>query len=167
MNTTMSTIITVTTIMSMYMNLSTNVENSKFCYNANISDGKVVEMEVYNKSGEALSANLKHLYTYDDEERLVMRETLKWNKSKMTWEKYDCLSYVYDNEGYTVERRFWNEAKNEYAQAKERSRYTVVMENVLAVDNYVLNQWNGSYEMGEKMLILTPDTEKLMAIYNN
>lgn len=167
MNTTMSTIITVTTIMSMYMNLSTSTENSNFSYNANIEEGKIVAMEVYNKNGESLSANLKHLYTYDEQERLVKRETLKWNKTAQAWQKHDCLLYVYDNEGYTVERHFWSESKNDYAQADARSRYTVVMDNVLAVDNYTFNKELGDYEFAEKMLIMTPDTERLMAIFND
>ena len=62
----MNTIITVSTIMSMYMNLTTNVENSKFCYNADIENGCVKSIEVYANNGEYLKANLKRLYTYDD-----------------------------------------------------------------------------------------------------
>ena len=48
----MNTIITVTTIMSMYMNLTTDVENNKHCYNAEIENGRINAIEVYDKKGE-------------------------------------------------------------------------------------------------------------------
>lgn len=160
----MSTIITVTTIMSMYMNLTADTENSKFFYNANIEDGKVVAIEVYNNNGESLSANLKRLYSYDEQDRLVMRETLKWNKKSNSWEKHSCLAYTYDADGYTVEKRFWNETSNDYAKAEERNRYIIVMDNVLAVNSYTLNKENGDYVMADNMLIMAPDTSRLMAM---
>ena len=160
----MSTIITVTTIMSMYMNLTADTENSKFFYNANIEDGKVVAIEVYNNNGESLSANLKRLYSYDEQDRLVVRETLKWNKRKMAWEKHSCLAYSYNTDGYTVEKRMWDETKHDYAQANERNRYTVVMDNVLAVNSYKLNKQSGNYDMADNMLIIAPDTSRLMAM---
>lgn len=160
----MSTIITVTTIMSMYMNLTADTENSKFFYNANIEDGKVVAIEVYNNNGESLSANLKRLYSYDEQDRLVMRETLKWNKKSNSWEKHSCLAYTYDADGYTVEKRFWNETSNDYAKAEERNRYIIVMDNVLAVNSYTLNKENGDYVMADNMLIMAPDTNRLMAM---
>ncbi|MGM9702112.1 MAG: DUF3836 domain-containing protein [Prevotella sp.] len=163
-NKVMSTIITVTTIMSMYMNLTADTENSKFFYNANIEDGKVVAIEVYNNNGESLSANLKRLYTYDEQDRLVVRETLKWNKRKMAWEKHSCLAYSYNTDGYNVEKHMWDETKHDYAQANERNRYTVVMDNVLAVNSYKLNKQSGNYDMADNMLIIAPDTSRLMAM---
>ena len=48
----MNTIITVTTIMSMYMNLTTDEENNKHCYNAEIENGRINAIEVYDKKGE-------------------------------------------------------------------------------------------------------------------
>ena len=160
----MSTIITVTTIMSMYMNLTTNVENSKYCYNADIEDGKVMAMVVYDKDGESLNAKLKRLYTYDEQGRLTMRETLVWNNDKQTWTKNSCLSYNYDTEGYTVEKRLWDETKNDYAMAKNYSRYTILMDNVLAVNNYKYDNDSCSYVLIDKMLMLTDNTGRLMAM---
>ena len=159
----MNTIITVSTIMSMYMNLTTNVENSKFCYNADIENGCVKSIEVYANNGEYLKANLKRLYTYDDQNRLVKRETLKWNKKRMAWENHSCLCYNYSAEGYTVEKRFWDEASNNYGEAKEYSHYTILMDNVIAVNEYTKDLGKGEYALVKNTLIMTPDTSKLMA----
>ena len=158
----MNTIITVTTIMSMYMNLTTDVENNKHCYNAEIENGRINAIEVYDKKGEYITASLKRLYTYDEENRLVMRETLKWNKETMSWEKHSCLCYNYDPEGYTIEKRFWNETKHDYAEAKEYSHYMVLMDNVLAVNSYKLDENSGEFALADNMLVMTSDTNKLL-----
>ena len=148
----------------MYMNLTTDVENNKHCYNAEIENGRINAIEVYDKKGEYITASLKRLYTYDEENRLVMRETLKWNKKSNSWEKHSCLAYTYDADGYTVEKRFWNETSNDYAKAEERNRYIIVMDNVLAVNSYTLKKENGDYVMADNMLIMAPDTNRLMAM---
>ena len=158
----MNTIITVSTIMSMYMNLTTNVENSKFCYNADIENGCVKSIEVYANNGEYLKANLKRLYIYDEQNRLVKRETLKWNKKRMAWENHSCLCYNYNPEGYTIEKRFWNETKHDYAETKEYSHYTVLMDNVLAVNSYKLDENSGEFALSDNMLVMTADTNKLL-----
>ena len=54
----MNTIITVSTIMSMYMNLVTDVTNTNYCYNAEIDNGRVMAMTVYNNHGESLEAKI-------------------------------------------------------------------------------------------------------------
>ena len=160
----MNTIITVSTIMSMYMNLTTNVENSKFCYNADIENGCVKSIEVYADNGDYLKANIKRLFTYDDQNRLVKRETLKWNKKRKAWEKHSCLCYDYTPEGYTVEKRFWDESRNDYAEAKEYSHYTIVMDNVIAVNDYRKDNKSGEFSLAQNTLVMTPDTSKLLAI---
>ena len=81
----MNTIITVSTIMSMYMNLVTDGTNTNYCYNAEIDNGRVMAMTVYNNHGESLEAKVKHEYLYDSEDRLVRKETLKWNSLTASW----------------------------------------------------------------------------------
>lgn len=157
----MNTIITVTTIMSMYMNLTTDVENNNYSYNAQIENGRINAIEVYDNKGEYLSAKLKRVYTYDEEDRLVMRETLKWNKNRKAWEKHSCLCYDYTPEGYTIEKRFWNDTKQDYAEANEYSHYTVLMDNVLAVNNYKMNE-NGEFALADNLLVMTADVNRLL-----
>ena len=73
----MNAIITAPTIMSMFMNLTTDVENNKFCYNAEMEDNRISAIEVYKNNDNVLSAHIKRIYTYDEQDRLLMRETLK------------------------------------------------------------------------------------------
>ena len=73
----MNAIITAPTIMSMFMNLTTDVENNKFCYNAEMEDNRISAIEVYKNNDNVLSAHIKRIYTYDELDRLSYSDELK------------------------------------------------------------------------------------------
>ena len=68
----METIITAATVLSMFMNLSNDV-NSPYYYNADVENNQVKTLHVYNDNDGLLSARLSYRYTYDDEGRLVSK----------------------------------------------------------------------------------------------
>ena len=159
----MNTIITVSTIMSMYMNLVTDVTNTNYCYNAEIENGRVMAMTVYNNHGLTIDAKVRHEYLYDSEDRLVRKETLKWNSVTASWEKFSCLDYCYDGDSYTVEKMMWDNTRNEYAEAGEYSHYTVLLDNVLAVNSFRKDANTGEYVEAERVLVMNIHGENLMA----
>lgn len=159
----MNTIITVSTIMSMYMNLVTDVTNTNYCYNAEIENGRVMAMTVYNNHGLTIDAKVRHEYLYDSEDRLVRKETLKWNSVTASWEKFSCLDYCYDEDSYTVEKMMWDNTRNEYAEAGEYSHYTVLLDNVLAVNSFRKDANTGEYVEAERVLVMNIHGYNLMA----
>ena len=159
----MNTIITVSTIMSMYMNLVTDVTNTNYCYNAEIENGRVMAMTVYNNHGLTIDARVRHEYLYDSEDRLVRKETLKWNSVTASWEKFSCLDYCYDEDSYTVEKMMWDNTRNEYAEAGEYSHYTVLLDNVLAVNSFRKDANTGEYVEAERVLVMNIHGDNLMA----
>ena len=159
----MNTIITVSTIMSMYMNLVTDVTNTNYCYNAEIDNGRVMAMTVYNNHGVSLEAKVRHEYLYDSEDRLVRKETLKWNSLTASWEKYSCLDYSYVDGSYTVEKMMWDNTRNEYADAGEYSHYTVLLDNVLAVNSFKMDSRTGEYVEAERILVMNIHGDNLIA----
>ena len=159
----MNTIITVSTIMSMYMNLVTDVTNTNYCYNAEIENGRVMAMTVYNNHGLTIDAKVRHEYLYDSEDRLVRKETLKWNSVTASWEKFSCLDYCYDEDSYTVEKMMWDNTRNEYAEAGEYSHYTVLLDNVLAVNAFRKDANTGEYVEAERVLVMNIHGGNLMA----
>ena len=159
----MNTIITVSTIMSMYMNLVTDVTNTNYCYNAEIENGRVMAMTVYNNHGLTIDARVRHEYLYDSEDRLVRKETLKWNSVTASWEKFSCLDYCYDEDSYTVEKMMWDNTRNEYAEAGEYSHYTVLLDNVLAVNSFRKDANTGEYVEAERVLVMNIHGGNLMA----
>ena len=112
----METIITAATILSMYLSSATN-ENAMYCYNANIDNGRVNTMYVYNRDGNYLTAKLAYNYEYDDQDRLVKKEVLRWNERRNEWVKDHCLELTYDIEGYEVSKRNWNRKDQAYELA--------------------------------------------------
>ena len=74
----METIITAATVLSMFMNLSNDV-NAPYYYNADVENNQVKTLHVYNDNDGLLSARLSYRYTYDDEGRLVSKvATTAW-----------------------------------------------------------------------------------------
>ncbi len=159
----MNTIITVSTIMSMYMNLVTDVTNTNYCYNAEIENGRVMAMTVYNNHGLTIDAKVRHEYLYDSEDRLVRKETLKWNSVTASWEKFSCLDYSYDEDSYTVEKMMWDNTRTEYAEAGEYSHYMVLLDNVLAVNSFRKDANTGEYVEAERVLVMNIHGDNLMA----
>ena len=74
----MDAIITAATVMAMYFN-SLGSENSRYLYNADIQDGKVASINVYDNSEKYLSQKLQYRFLYDSDNRLVSKEALEWN----------------------------------------------------------------------------------------
>ena len=71
--------ITVATIFLASLSVSDN--DCGFAYNVEMSDGAVTSQYVYKSSddGRFLSYHLKYNYAYDERQRLVKKEILKWN----------------------------------------------------------------------------------------
>ena len=158
----METIITAATILSMYLSSAMN-ENATYCYNANIDNGRVNTMYVYNRDGNYLTAKLAYNYEYDDQDRLVKKEVLRWNERRNEWVKDHCLELTYDIEGYEVSKRNWNRKDQAYELAKEKAVYHYEFSQVMSV-NYLRRQAiENGFESVDKMLVMNPAEDILLA----
>ena len=158
----METIITAATILSMYLSTATN-ENAMYCYNANIDNGRVNTMYVYNRDGNYLTAKLAYNYEYDDQDRLVKKEVLRWNERRNEWVKDHCLELTYDIEGYEVSKRNWNRKDQAYELAKEKAVYHYEFSQVMSV-NYLRRQAiEKDFESVDQMLVMNPADDILLA----
>ena len=118
----METIITAATILSMYLSSAMNGSET-YCYNADIENGRVNTMYVYDKDGNYLTAKLAYTYEYDDQDRLVKKEVLRWNERRNEWVKDHCLELTYNMEGYEVSKHNWNRKNQNYDTAMEKAVY--------------------------------------------
>ena len=114
----METIITAATILAMYFNSAT-IDGSKYCYNADLSNGQVTTLYVYAQKGEQLRNHLEYRYEYDKADRLVQKETLRWDAESQQWRRKSCLCFSYNETGYTVEHCLWDSKLQAYAEADE------------------------------------------------
>ena len=69
----MGTIITTATIMAFYLNSASNIE-SPYYYNADIDNGQVKTMYVFDRQGESLIGKAEYRYEYDAEGRVTVKE---------------------------------------------------------------------------------------------
>ena len=91
----METIITAATILAMYFNSAT-IDGSKYCYNADLSNGQVTTLYVYAQKGEQLRNHLEYRYEYDDNGRLVYYVETFSEGGK------DSIAFFYDKNGCLV-----------------------------------------------------------------
>ena len=57
----------------------------------------------------------------------------------------------------------WDNTRNEYAEAGEYSHYTVLLDNVLAVNSFRKDANTGEYVEAERVLVMNIHGDNLMA----
>ena len=158
----MGTIITAATIMAMYLNSTGNL-NSQYCYNADVENGQVKTMYVYDKVGNSLSGKLEYRYEYDAEGRVTAKETLRRNASTSRMTPESRLTYTYSADGYTLERSLWNGKTKTYDRATERTEYRMETAGVMSVTAYELAEDGTPATVTDNMLVMMPQDAGLMA----
>lgn len=158
----METIITAATIMTMYLNATSNAD-SPYYYNADIEDGKVKTMYVLDSNGEHLSNKLEYRFSYDSMGRLASKEVMRFNAVTGRHETEYRLDYTYKTDGYTMERREWNRRKQAYDRADIRTEYRKEFCNVVSVATYKWNEKQNDMLLVDNMLVLTPYDDYLLA----
>lgn len=159
----MEPIITVSTVMAMFMGMANKTDNNQFCYNADIDNNQVNNIEVYDNLKSGLKAKVKYTYVYDAENRVSEKQTLAYDNDTKTWVKQSRLTYTYTANGMTVEKCLWDAEKNEYTRPMEMAQYEFANGNVMAVNNYSWNNETAQYSNTDSMLIMNPDVKALMA----
>lgn len=156
-------LITATTIFLMTMSLPKNA--TEFAYNVEMTNENVTSQLVYKKSadGRYLSHHLKYNFAYDEQERLVRKEVLKWNAALGNWERSYCLDYSYDAYGYSVEYVMWNAEKETYAYAVAKQVYDESLEGSVTLAWYRKDRSSGEWVVENRTVMLKPDATLLAA----
>ena len=158
----MGTIITAATIMAMYLNSTGNL-NSQYCYNADVENGQVKTMYVYDKVGNSLSGKLEYRYEYDAEGRVTAKVTLRRNASTGRMTPESRLTYTYSADGYTLERSLWNASSMAFDRADSRTEYRMEATGVMSVTAYELADDGTPAAVTDNMLVMMPQDAGLMA----
>ena len=158
----MGTIITAATIMAMYLNSTGNL-NSQYCYNADVENGQVKTMYVYDKVGNSLSGKLEYRYEYDAEGRVTAKVTLRRNASTGRMTPESRLTYTYSTDGYTLERSLWNASSMAFDRADSRTEYRIETTGVMSVTAYELAEDGTPAAVTDNMLVMMPQDAGLMA----
>ena len=100
--------------------------DGQLVYNPVEENGVMVGQTVYKMNGSTLANYMKYNYKYDDNKRMIERETLKWNSTKEEWEKDLRINYTYEGKTVTTNYYKWNNKKRAYVLVPEM---TVTMDN--------------------------------------
>ena len=157
----METIITIFTVLSMYLNASTS-ENSNFAYNADIENGAVKTMYVYERNGDSLKQKLAYHFNYDEEGRLIEKTTCRWNTVYNDYLPESQLQLTYHNDGYELALSQWNQEQKTWTPALEKALYCFDLDHLVSVNYLRLNQ-EGDYRTVEELTISNPYYNTLLA----
>jgi hypothetical protein len=158
----MQTIITAATILSMYLSAAEN-SNSSYYYNADMENGKVTTMYVYEADNQMLTSKLAYNYTYDEQERLVKKEVMRWNSVSGKWENDYSLNLIYTEDGYELSRSVWDKRTQAYLPTTEKAVYQYVTDQVVAVNYLRRHDTQEQFESVDSMLVMNPTEGLLLA----
>lgn len=154
----MNTIITICTVLSMYMTSLENV-NSEYFYNADIENGIVTTMYVYENSTTGLTPKLSYDFKYDAEGRLIEKTTNRWDKWSQQYKPTSRLEMTYTDNGYEVAHSVWNKKG---WKPTEKVFYQVENDQVLSV-NYLQPNHQGEFNSVELLNVIDPMAGRLLA----
>ena len=158
----MQTIITAAAIFSMYLNAAEN-NNSEYYYNADMENGKVTTMYVFTEEGQTLSGKVAYHYEYDEQDRLVKKEVMRWNSVSGKWENDYSLDLIYNEDGYELSRSVWDKRTQAYLPTTEKAVYQYVTDQVVAVNYLRRNDSQEQFEWVDSMLVMNPTDGLLLA----
>ena len=98
---------------------------SKFYYSSGgaktLSESQMIC--VLDESGKYLKPRLKYNFTYDDNNRVVKKEAIKWSERDGDWVNSFCLEFTYNDDSMITEYAKWNVSADEYDESAEMIVY--------------------------------------------
>lgn len=158
----MDFIITMFTVLSMYMNLS-QANGGDFCYNADIDNGIVRTMYVYKKSATGLIPTYSYHYDYDDSGRLVTKTAYHWNVESSSYQPTYQLCMTYLDDTYELSRSAWDKHAGNWHSATQKMVYQLDGSHNLSV-NILQRDTQGRYNAIDHFLIQNARGDLLLAI---
>ena len=157
----METIITIFTVLSMYMNIIHNVD-SKYYYNADIEDGIVKTMYVFDQNNEVLTPKMTCDFNYDEQGRLTEKTVCRWDCFDMQYKLDYKLSMTYADDHYELARCEWDVCKNTWKDSEEKIIYHLGNGHLQSV-NFLRKDQFGDYHSVNHLDVLDPFEGLLLA----
>ena len=158
----METIITAATIMAMYLNSTGNM-NSPYCYNADVENGQVKTMYVYDKHGDYLSGKYEYRYAYDAAGRVVSKVVMARSMATGRMAPKCRYDFAYTHGGYTMERSLWNSRRRAFDPADSRTCYSAEGDGLMSVTSYELSADGFAPVLVDNVLAIVPAGGEMMA----
>lgn len=159
----MESIITIATVLTMYFNAANDV-NAPYLYNADMENGVINKVEVYEKKADnQMAAKMEYRYAYDEQGRLTSKETLNWDEARKDYVAASRLTYKYYAHGYNVEMSYYDAKSGCYDVPTEVTLYREVAPMVTSVRTYKMNEQKDDMYLSNKMLVMGGGDDYLLA----
>ena len=157
----MQTIITILTVLSMYTTSIQNV-NSEYFYNADIENGIVTNLYVYQQGDNGLAPKAMNHYEYDEQGRLTEKVVSRWDIWTKEYQPAYRLQMIYDNDGYELAYSTWNTKEKTWNLSSEKTIYQFEDGQLLSTNSLQRNN-QGEYQSVEHTIIMNPYEDQLLA----
>ena len=161
----MDIIITVFTVMSMYLNLSHSSNNGHY-YNADIENGVLSTLYVYDNKSDYLVPTYASHFDYDAQGRLTEKATYKWDTATRTYEPYYKLQFTYCGNEYEIAHCVWSKNTEEWKAAHEKMVYDLDNDHLRSVTHIQFKQAD-EIPTVNKLFIEDPYDDYLLAMLAN
>lgn len=159
----MESIITAATVLTMYFN-AINSNDANYLYNADMEEGVVNKIEVYEQNAEhPMAQKMEYRYEYDEQDRLVNKQMMRWDDAKKAWTEDTRLVYRYFKNGFNVEVSKWNADKQAYDLPSEVTLYRSIGLNMTSVKTYRMNETQDNMYLTDCMVVMEPLDSRLIA----
>ena len=101
-------------------------KSNNLIYNSEEVNGVMVGQTVYKMEGSALANYMKYNYKYDEQNRMIESEALKWDAVREEWKQDMIIRYAYQGKSVTTTYYKWNKKQKDYVLVPEM---TVTMDN--------------------------------------
>lgn len=101
-------------------------KSNNLIYNSEEVNGVMVGQTVYKMEGSALANYMKYNYKYDEQNRMIESEALKWDAVREEWKQDMVIRYAYQGKSVTTTYYKWNKKQKDYVLVPEM---TVTMDN--------------------------------------
>ena len=131
---------------------------SDFCYD-NLGAKVLAESQIVcvpDESGKYLKPRLKYLFTYDENNRVVRKEALRWSRSENDWVNSFCLTFTYNDDSMNIEYAKWNKRKKSYDESTERVVYKINANMFASYSHYKRNLPDDDWTLESNYLVNIP-----------
>jgi len=152
---------TATMVAASILAAITNVSND-YAYNVKNENNVVTEQVVYkvDESGKYLTNHIKYDFSYDSQNRLSTKTTLRWNSRSEKWENSSQLSYTYNNDDCIVEYARWNKKTKDFSEVSEKVVYAYnKLEEVTGYQAFKINEKTNEWYQVMNHEINIPQTD--------
>ena len=156
----MNVVITVFTVMSMYLNLSQSTDNMYY-YNADTENGAITTLYVYEKNVGFLTPKLCYHFDYDEQGRLTERISCKWNAEAKSYLPKSCLRFNYTEKDYELSHSTWNNRTSTWNPTDEKMLYSLESNHLDSVTHILVG--SNDETTIQRLFILAPQNDNLYA----